>query len=74
MSWLYTPLAQMWSKWLPAPALETVKYAGYYTTLTPDGVRIISLNTNLGCNSENWWLTLPSAENADPDQQLHWFT
>ena len=53
----------------------TVQYsnAGYYTTTTPDGVRIISMNTNLGCNNENFFLSFPSSESADPDNQLHWF-
>jgi len=72
MSWLYTGLAERWADWLPADAVAQVEFAGYYTTLTPDGVRIISLNTNLGCNSDDWFLSFPSSESADPDQQLHW--
>jgi len=72
MSWLYTGLAERWSVWLPSDAQAQVEFAGYYTTLTPDGVRIISLNTNLGCNSEDIFLQFPSSESADPDQQLHW--
>jgi len=72
MSWLYTAISERWANWLPADALTQAEYAGYYTTLTPDGVRIISMNTNLGCNSDDWFLTFPSAESADPDQQLHW--
>jgi len=73
MTWLYTGLAERWVYWLPTAALAEVEYAGYYTTHTPDGVRIISLNTNMGCNSENWFLSFPSSESADPDQMLQWF-
>ncbi len=89
MSWLYNALAERWSSWIPLPAVQQVQYpidiyllptfliglrwAGYYTTLTPDGARIISLNTNLGCNNENWFLTFPSPDSADPDGQLQWF-
>lgn len=88
MSWLYTPLAEAWSDWLPPDAVNTAKYAGYYTTLTPDGTRIVSLNTNLGCNNQNMyviiscvfashppsrWLSMPTNESANPDLQLSWF-
>jgi hypothetical protein len=30
------------------------------------------MNTNLGCNTENWFLSFPSSESADPDGQLQW--
>jgi len=73
MGWLYNNISSLWSTWLPSNATEQVKKAGYYTTLTRDGTRIVSLNTNLGCNSENWWLSLPTADSADPDGQLQWF-
>eukprot|EP00005_Dracoamoeba_jomungandri_P012013 CAMPEP_0174277712 /NCGR_PEP_ID=MMETSP0439-20130205/61080_1 /TAXON_ID=0 /ORGANISM="Stereomyxa ramosa, Strain Chinc5" /LENGTH=594 /DNA_ID=CAMNT_0015370055 /DNA_START=264 /DNA_END=2048 /DNA_ORIENTATION=+ len=73
MSWLYDNLADRWAYWLPKDAVEQARYAGYYTVLAPDGTRIVSLNTNLGCNSQNWWLKIPTKELSDPDQQLHWF-
>lgn len=73
MDWLYDALAERWGNFLPTAALAQVDYAGYYSTLTPDGVRIISMNTNLGCNNLNWFLSFPSSESSDPDHQLLWF-
>jgi sphingomyelin phosphodiesterase len=43
--WLNQGLAQMWSVWLPADAVETVNKAIYYTTMIRPGFRLISLNT-----------------------------
>mmetsp|Transcript_7707 Transcript_7707/g.19458 ORF Transcript_7707/g.19458 Transcript_7707/m.19458 type:complete len:608 (-) Transcript_7707:1788-3611(-) len=73
MGWLYDRLALRWSTWLPEEAVNQTRFAGYYSALTPDGVRMISLNTNLGCNDQDWWLKIPSAETADPDNMMHWF-
>jgi sphingomyelin phosphodiesterase len=72
MSWLYGGLAERWERWLPTAALAKVDTYGYYSTATMDGVRMISLNTNSGCNNLNWFLSFPSRESADPDGQLQW--
>eukprot|EP00026_Physarum_polycephalum_P006279 Phypoly_transcript_06321.p1 GENE.Phypoly_transcript_06321~~Phypoly_transcript_06321.p1 ORF type:complete len:568 (+),score=61.40 Phypoly_transcript_06321:78-1781(+) len=72
MSWLYDDLAERWNRWLPTAALAEVVNFAYYNTQTLDGVRIISMNTNMGCNPLNWFLSFPSSESADPDGQLHW--
>lgn len=72
MGWLYDGLAERWQPWLPTAALAEVTNAGYYSTTTLDGVRIISMNTNLGCNNENMFFSFPSPNSADPDGQLQW--
>lgn len=73
MGWLYSSLAERWAYWLPADAVESVRYAGYYTALASSGVRIVSLNTNQGCNGGNWFFKFATANPSDPDNQLHWF-
>jgi len=77
MAWLYDALVVNYSntnsyiKKNPR-ALQKIKEAGCYSAYTPDGVKIISLNTNMGCNSLNWWLSFPSPLSSDPNNQLHW--
>ena len=68
ISWLYDKLAEVWSPWLPAESIETVKKFGYYTALVEPGFRIVSINMNY-CNDLNFW-TLVDA--VDPDNQLRW--
>ena len=68
ISWLYDKLAQVWSPWLPADSIETVKKFGYYTVLVRQGLRIVSINMNY-CNDLNFW-TLMDA--VDPDNHLRW--
>ena len=73
MSWLYHSLSEMWKDWLPKEALEEFETRGgfFSVKIRPD-LRVISLNTNLGCNPGNWWLRIISEELADPDHMLHW--
>jgi len=49
-------LAQIWSKWLPEDALDTVRHGGYYTMPVPgvEGLRIVSLNTLYWSTSNPW--------------------
>eukprot|EP00475_Leptophrys_vorax_P022677 TRINITY_DN30897_c0_g1_i1.p1 TRINITY_DN30897_c0_g1~~TRINITY_DN30897_c0_g1_i1.p1 ORF type:complete len:561 (-),score=125.20 TRINITY_DN30897_c0_g1_i1:1206-2888(-) len=78
MSWLYDSLADKWSRWLAADVVQQARYAGYYTTLVPGTehdeypLRIVSLNTNLGCNDGNFWLWIPSKAAEDPDGMIEW--
>jgi sphingomyelin phosphodiesterase len=78
MAWLYDSLAQKWSKWLPEDAVNQARHAGFYSTIIPFSahdeypLRIISLNTNLGCNKGNWWLKIPTKAAIDPDQMIQW--
>lgn len=66
--WLYNYLADEWSKWLPAEALNTVRQGGYYTVLVKTGFRIITINNN-DCYTYNWWLIY---EPSFPRTQLQW--
>lgn len=68
MSWLYDPLADMWSKWLPKEATPTVQSCGGFSVSPYKGFRIISLNNNY-CNKDNYWLLLNS---TDPCGTLQW--
>jgi sphingomyelin phosphodiesterase len=73
INWLYDRMAKLWQDWLDPEALEMEKFGGYYTTKTKDGVRIVSLNTQMGCDDDNWWLLFPTNESSDPNNMLHWF-
>lgn len=66
---LYSLLADTWS-WLPEQALETIRYAGYYTILVRDNLRIIALNNNEGY-TYNWWLLYDARYAAAQLQWLH---
>lgn len=44
--WLYNFVADLWSDWLPADALSTLRVGGYYTFVFRPGFRIIVLNNN----------------------------
>lgn len=67
-SWLYHAMAQEWGDWLPNPALETLRTAGFYTTRIAPGLRLVSLNMNF-CATENFWLLI---NYTDPAGQLQW--
>jgi len=47
-AWVYEGIAKLWSAWLPPSAVETVRYAGWYSANVDgvDGLRIITMNTN----------------------------
>jgi len=72
INWLYDRMAKLWQDWLDPDALETERFGGYYTIKTKDGVRIVSLNTQMGCDDDNWWLLFPTNESVDPNNMLHW--
>lgn len=44
--WLYSFVADLWSDWLPAEALTTLRIGGYYSFVFRPGFRIIVLNNN----------------------------
>ncbi|XP_055710731.1 sphingomyelin phosphodiesterase-like [Phlebotomus papatasi] len=67
--WLYDFLANEWSYWLPASALETVRRGGYYTVLVRPGLRVIALNNN-DCYTFNFWLMY---DPLYPQGQMQWF-
>ncbi|KAF9090743.1 hypothetical protein BGX23_005764 [Mortierella sp. AD031] len=71
VQWLYNSLADDWSRWLNADAVNSVKsnYGAYSTNPAP-GLRIISLNTNF-CYTLNFHL-YADVENYDPNGELKW--
>ncbi|XP_066507582.1 sphingomyelin phosphodiesterase [Hoplias malabaricus] len=66
--WLYDTMAEEWTPWLPAGALETLKRGGFYSAQVQPGLRVVSLNMNF-CARENFWLMVNS---TDPAGQLQW--
>ncbi|KAM6985801.1 sphingomyelin phosphodiesterase [Aplochiton taeniatus] len=66
--WLYDSMAEEWAPWLPEQALQTLRYAGFYTLEVQPGLRVVSLNMNF-CARENYWLMVKS---TDPANQLQW--
>ncbi|KAI8782638.1 sphingomyelin phosphodiesterase [Biomphalaria glabrata] len=68
IDWLYGAMANMWGKWLPLSALDTVLRCGGYSISPYPGFRIISINNNY-CNKGNWWLLL---NETDPCDVLQW--
>uniref|UniRef100_A0A493T299 Sphingomyelin phosphodiesterase n=1 Tax=Anas platyrhynchos platyrhynchos TaxID=8840 RepID=A0A493T299_ANAPP len=67
-AWLYDAMAEAWKDWLPPPALETLRAAGFYTVQVWPGLRLVSLNMNF-CSQANFWLLINS---TDPAGQLQW--
>uniref|UniRef100_A0AAR5P2U4 Sphingomyelin phosphodiesterase n=1 Tax=Dendroctonus ponderosae TaxID=77166 RepID=A0AAR5P2U4_DENPD len=53
--WLYDLNANLWAKWLPEEAQETVRRQGYFSVLINHKLRAIVLNNNI-CYIYNWWL------------------
>ncbi|KAF8926375.1 hypothetical protein BGZ58_011233 [Dissophora ornata] len=70
ISWLYSGLADDWSKWLPAAAVTSVKNYGAYTVSPQTGFRIISLNTNF-CYTMNLYLYGHTTD-YDPNGEINW--
>ncbi|KAI7820917.1 Metallo-dependent phosphatase-like protein [Gamsiella multidivaricata] len=70
ISWLYASLADDWSRWLPADAVNSVKNYGAYTVSPTPGFRIISLNTNF-CYTMNFYL-YGHTDDYDPNGELKW--
>ncbi|KAG0288044.1 hypothetical protein BGZ98_004408, partial [Dissophora globulifera] len=69
-SWLYASLADNWSRWLPADAVNSVKSYGAYTVSPQPGFRIISLNNNF-CYTMNFYL-YGNTDEYDPFGELKW--
>ncbi|KAG0297112.1 hypothetical protein BGZ96_007663 [Linnemannia gamsii] len=70
IQWLYDSLADDWSRWLPADAVNSVKNYGAYTVSPAPGLRIISLNTNF-CYTLNFYL-YASTNDYDPMGEVKW--
>ncbi|KAF9322235.1 hypothetical protein BG003_003246 [Podila horticola] len=70
IQWLYDSLADDWSRWLPADAVNSVKNYGAYTASPAPGLRIISLNNNF-CYTLNFYL-YGKTKDYDPNGELKW--
>ncbi|CAO3568458.1 unnamed protein product [Mortierella alpina] len=70
IQWLYDSLADDWSRWLPADAVNSVKHYGAYTASPAPGLRIISLNNNF-CYTLNFYL-YKKIKDYDPNGELKW--
>ncbi|KAK6192488.1 hypothetical protein SNE40_003944 [Patella caerulea] len=66
--WLYGAFAEVWTKWMPMDTIDTILRGGFYSVSPLPGLRIISINSNLG-TTDNWWLLV---NNTDPAGQLQW--
>jgi sphingomyelin phosphodiesterase len=66
VGWLYSSLAEQWSRWLSDESTKTLSKYGYYATsqMVPElNIKLISMNTN-HAYLLNWWVFVPD---ADPD-------
>ena len=61
MEWLSDAEAAAWASWLPSPAIETLRYMGFYTVLVREGLRVVAINSNIGlvynfdrCGKRSW--------------------
>ncbi|KAF8966369.1 hypothetical protein BGZ46_000380 [Entomortierella lignicola] len=70
VSWLYSSLADEWSRWLPSDAVNSVRKYGAYTVSPTPGFRIISLNTNF-CYTMNFYL-YGHPKDYDPNGEIKW--
>jgi len=66
-NYMYNMTANIWSDWLPQDALATFRKGGYYTLPIKQGLRIISLNTNLYYTQNQL-----SEKIRDPAGQVQW--
>jgi hypothetical protein len=68
-AWLTDFIAEKWTKWLPAAAVESLKATGSYSLLHPTlNLRIIVMNTQF-CYNFNF----PLLSNiTDPGEQVEW--
>jgi sphingomyelin phosphodiesterase len=64
--------ANTWSRhgWISGNEVNTVRAAGYYTTLIRPGFRLIALNNN-DCYIYNWWVMYSRTEIQATMQWLH---
>ncbi|XP_058823046.1 sphingomyelin phosphodiesterase 1-like [Topomyia yanbarensis] len=70
VDWLYNYLADVWGNWLPRSTLNTIRQAGFYTTLVRPGFRIVALN-NQDCYNFNWWILWNPGYLSNQLQWLH---
>ncbi|KAG0098132.1 hypothetical protein BGZ93_001055 [Podila epicladia] len=70
ISWLYSSLADDWSRWLPTDAINSVRNYGAYTVSPQSGFRIISLNNNF-CYTMNFYL-YGHTKDYDPNGEIKW--
>ncbi|CZR64135.1 related to acid sphingomyelinase [Phialocephala subalpina] len=69
--WAYDAMTSDWSTWIGATvSAEADANYGSYSTLTSEGLRIISVNTNFWYK-QNFWLYEATME-RDPSGQLAW--
>lgn len=66
--WLYGPVGDLWSKFLPKDSIVSFKWGGYYTAVMEPGLRVIGLQTNY-YDDMNQWL---DKDNPDIAGQLAW--
>ncbi|KAH3743097.1 sphingomyelin phosphodiesterase acid-like 3 [Pelomyxa schiedti] len=59
----YSQFVSLWKHWLPAAAIDTVGYSGYYTAVLTPGFRVISLNT-LYCDPANVYAMLNQSDHG----------
>ncbi|KAG9316863.1 sphingomyelin phosphodiesterase [Chiua virens] len=76
-NWSYEHISSLWSYegWLPEESVEFARthYAGY-TVKRPDGLRIISLDTNMWFENRNNYLGYINSTNPDQFGLLRWLT
>jgi sphingomyelin phosphodiesterase len=69
-AWLYGPVGDLWSKFLPNSAIVSFKWGGYYVALMEPGLWVIALQTNYYDDSNLW---LDSIVEKDISGQFAWF-
>lgn len=68
---LYDSFADNWAGWLPSSAQNSIRHnSGSYVVHRPDGLTIISINTNF-CYVDNFWL-YERVDELDPNGILAW--
>eukprot|EP01133_Synstelium_polycarpum_P018966 gene18966-22703_t len=70
--WLLDTLNDVWAPFLGKDQLETVKKAGYYTSLLQKGLRVVSLNTYDG-DLYNFYNLLRKSNMDIKNNQTEWF-
>lgn len=66
--WLYNAAADAWSHNLPAQALRTLRYGGYYAARARPGLFVVSLNLNLEQDGD----LFNKDKSDDLGSQLNW--
>jgi len=70
-NWLYGPVGDLWSKFLPSSAILTFKWGGYYVANMEPGLWVIGLQTNYYDTSNLW---LEDLVEKDISGQFAWFS